>query len=408
MNMNAGASLQLAPETADWSSPRDPAEILRRVDALLPLVEEDAKEIEKIQHLTPRIREAFMHAGVFSLGFPVEGWGGPQMPMDDQIRLVEKVAYHSPSAAWNIQILVDGGFWAPRMNEQAAREIFKSLDSPVAGSTRPAGKAVRVESGYKLSGRFSFGSGIRDAEAIYGGFYVYNDDGTIVEDHGRPKLFQFFLPKDQVTLHDTWYTTGLAGSGSVDYSVEDVFVPAHWEIEPFADEGLPERPPLTRYPALILMNVVGVPLGIAKRAIDEYRKIIEKPARGNAFASMKTKDPYVPAAFAEATALYQAARVYALSSSNELCTELFAGRPLSPEQQAKITQVCVLTGTLCRQALEILMESLGSRSVLASTPFDSLYRDMSTAARHQVFRDKTWEMAGLAALELPWPEHLTE
>src|SRR5205823_3121790 len=111
-------------------------------------------------------------------------------------------------------------------------------------STRPAGKAVAVEGGFRLTGKWSFGSGIRDADSLYAGFYNHLEDGTLEPGpDGKPRLYQFFLPMDKVQLHDTWYTTGLSGSGSTEYSVEDVFVPSSYEFDNFKWDGDLNLPP---------------------------------------------------------------------------------------------------------------------------------------------------------------------
>lgn len=396
-------------DDAAGSETRGPAEILKRIEALGPLLDEDANAIEETQHLTPRVKEALARAGAFAMAFPAEGFGGPQMRLDDQIRLLERVAYHSTSAAWNIQILSDGGYFAPKLDPSFAKKLFKSIDHAVAGSTRPAGRMVEVDGGYRVTGRWSFGSGIRDADSLYAGFYNYTaGDSPEADETGRPVLHQLFLPMDQVQIHNTWFTTGLSGSGSTEFSVKDVFVPHDHKFTNFQREGDLTLPPLSRHAGMVVVNSAGVPLGIARRAIHEYRKVIEKPTRTNQFESMKHQDPNVPTAYAEAVAYYEAARAYVLTTTSELSDTLFGGQALTSEQMGKTMEVTYMSGTLCRHAIEVLLESLGARSVLASFPFDRLYRDMSTVIRHGNHRRKALEMAGVFALELPWPKHMAE
>lgn len=387
-----------------------PAEILKRVEALGPLLEEDANEIEKSQHLTPRVRAALVESGAFSIGYPTEGWGGPQMRLDDQCLLLERLAYHNASTAWNIMVLTDGGFFVPKLDQVAARELFFGVDCATAGSTRPAGKAIEVEGGYLLSGRWSFCSGVRDADNVYGGFFKFPASGGEPEkdENGKPILYACFLPKHAVQLHDTWYTTGLSGSGSTEVSVKDAFVPHNYMFLHVEGDGDPNLPPLSRYAAAMVVNEAGVPLGIARRAIDEFRKVIEKPTRTNQFESMKTQDPYVPTAYAEATALYTAARAFVLANTKELSDILFSGGTLTDEQHAKVMHTTYMSGKLCREALDVLLECLGARSVLAAYPFDRLYRDMLTVIRHTNHRKRFLEFAGVLALGVKCPPHLAE
>ena len=398
-------NLQAPSITTDTGSHLSSDDILRNVKALGSLIEEEAEETNRTQRLTPRMKEALAKAGAFRIAFP-ESWGGPEMRLDDQIRLIESIAYHDASTSWNVMVLADGGFFAPQLEPEVAREIFTSLDFATAGSTRPAGKAVRVEGGYKLTGHWSFGSGVRNADILTAGFYIYDDaDGEPqLDDRGLPSLHICFLPMDSVELFDAWYTTGLSGSGSTEYGVSDVFVPEKWMYGHSAAEGSLDLPPLVRHADAIVINQAGVVLGIASRAIDEFRRIVEKPSRLSAGA-MKHTDPYVARAYAEAVALRDAARAYALSISGELSDLLFAGKSLSREQEGEIVAVAYLTSKLCRDSLEVVMECLGSRAVLASLPFDRLYRDMSTAVRHGHFRTKALEAAGILMLDLPAPAH---
>jgi len=395
-----------------WPTPpRDAAEVYERVRALGDLIEEEADQVAEIQHLTPRLKAALTEAGVFRMAFPAAGWGGPEARLDEQVRILESLAYHDASVAWNVKILCDGGFFVSKLPERAAREIYRSVDAPTAGSTRPAGRAVKVDGGYRLTGHWSFGSGIRDADVVYGGFYRYasaESEEPEADPRGRPQLFSCFLPKRAVTTYDAWYTTGLAGSGSTEYSVADIIVPEDWMYTLFVDDGALDQPPLSRHAVVLVFTEAAIPLGIGQRAIDEFRQLIERPSRTHAGAPMKTQDPYVPAAYAEAVALVDAARAYVEKVGKELSDILFGGGVLSPGQHGAIMQATYLSGVLCRQALEVLLETLGARSVLASLPFDRLYRDLSTIMRHTNHRRKALETSGVLMLGLDWPAHLAE
>jgi len=386
------------------------AQILQNVAELGALIEEEAEETNRLQRLTDRVHRALASAGAYRIAFPREGWGGPEMRLDDQVRLIGSIAYHDASTAWNVMVLADSGFFAPQLAPESAREIYPGIDLATAGSTRPAGRAVKVEGGYKLTGHWSFGSGIRNAEVVYGGFYLYDDETATdpeTDESGRPALHICYMPRDAVREYDAWYTTGLSGSGSTEYAVTDLFIPESWKYQHSGAEGSLDLPPLARHAGTIVVNQAGVALGIAARAIDEFRRVVERPSRTSS-GSMKTQDPYVPAAYAHAVALHDAARAYALTATGEVSALLFAGQALTPEQEGRLMQVPFMTGQLCRQSVEVLLECLGSRSVLATLPFDRLYRDLSTAIRHGNFRQKSLEVAGIWMLGLPTPAHITE
>ncbi|GIT69377.1 MAG: hypothetical protein Ct9H300mP27_04810 [Chloroflexota bacterium] len=76
-----------------------------------------------------------------------------------------------------------------------------------------------VKGGYKVSGRWSFASGIRHSEWVAGGAVVKN------QKEDAPQQIRLVVPTVQVQIHDNWQVVGLKGTGSCDYSISDVFVP---------------------------------------------------------------------------------------------------------------------------------------------------------------------------------------
>ena len=144
----------------------------------------------------------------------------------------------------------------------------------MAGMIAPRGQAVPVAGGYRLKGRWQFGSGIHHAEWVLGGGFVQGQDMPA-------GVRMFVLPKNQVVVHDNWQVAGLKASGSSDYSIEDVFVPEEMTIS-FLDTMLGNivtggAALRLGMPAIVTPFHAGVALGIARRALDEItRQAIEK------------------------------------------------------------------------------------------------------------------------------------
>jgi len=383
------------PEVALWSDqePIAAEQIKERVHALGPLLAEEADAVNAAGQLTDRVRDALTATGLWRINFPA-AWGGPQMRIDDQIELVEFIARHDASIAWNVMILVDGGTYASRTGDAAvAKEIYPSMDLPTSATTFPVGRAEQVDGGYKLSGRWSFGSGVRNAARAVCGFHRYDSDGEVeLGPDGGPQLYEAWVPVEHLEIHDTWQTTGLAGTGSSDFSlVGEVTIPATHMVKALTapDTSLP---PLARYPTLIAANQLGVPLGMARHALDAFHAFVEK-SRNTSTKAAKT-EPTVLAAIGEAEAYYRAARAYALTTFGEVSDRIFADEDLAPAELGNMTATLTLVARLCRESLEIVMEAAGSRGVLADNAFDRIYRDMATGARHLLFRKKTFEIAG--------------
>ncbi len=110
-----------------------------------------------------------------------------------------------------------------------------------------------------VTGRWAWGSGGQHCDWMLGGTQC--DDG----------LFRLcWFPAADVTFHDTWFATGLRGTGSLDFSVNDAVVPlpralVATEARPHVDVPLARLPNLT----FLAASVASVPLGIARHALDE-------------------------------------------------------------------------------------------------------------------------------------------
>lgn len=376
-------------------------EISARMRALAPLLEVEAPKIRKEGCLTKELKDAFRDAGLFRIGWPA-AWGGPQMRLEEQIGLVEFVAQYDAGAAWSVMILVDGGFYATRLGDpDVAHEIYPTMDLATSATAYPPGRAAPVEGGYRLTGRWAFGSGIRNADRSVCGFHKFDANGNPeLDETGAPQMYDVWVHRENIVVHDTWYTTGLEGSGSADFSlVGDVVVPeSHMMARSFAPE--PDLEPYGRAPWLMEATQIGVSLGLAKHAIAVYEGFVGRPGNKSSVA-IKT-NPAVMAVLAEASALYDAARCLTMSAYSDVTDSLLAGQQPTQVQCGKMLGSLVASAQLCRDAIELIMDSAGSRGVLVTNDFDQIFRDMSTAIRHPLHRRSMYERAGqhyLNALE---------
>jgi alkylation response protein AidB-like acyl-CoA dehydrogenase len=201
-------------------------EILECVRALRPRIRSLEAEIAAKRRLPAELVEDLRATGVFGMAMPAD-WGGPELPVLDQLEIVEELSYANGSVGWCAMIGCDSGYYSAYLDPAAARELYPSLDLITAGLAMPACSANEVDGGYRVSGRWRFGSGVTHADRIVGGALILDKDGAFLPGEGSlPRFRTLFLPAEQVEIIDTWHTTGLEGSGSNDYAVEDAFVPA--------------------------------------------------------------------------------------------------------------------------------------------------------------------------------------
>jgi alkylation response protein AidB-like acyl-CoA dehydrogenase len=360
-------------------------QILDNVRSLGPLIESVADDIERDRRLPDELVEAMRSAGVFRIAFP-KAWGGPEMGLIDQSKLIETLSYHDASTAWVAMICSDSGHYAARLEESIAKQLYPSLDLLTSGYLFPAGRARAVEGGFRVSGRWQFGSGCLHADHLLGGCMVFDGGTPRFAANGIPEMMAVWLPREHVTIHDTWHTTGLAGSGSNDYSADDVFVPAGHHFHPFLVGTRPE--PLYRYHGLFFVNLPAVSIGCAQRMLDDLRALAETKISVPSMTAMK--DEYrVQLALTEGTAAIGAARAYQDDVLGSIWRTLLAGDSPTMEQRASISLMSVHAIRAGHEVAESVCEVVGGEAIYRRSPFDRRRRDLATVTAHVIGQRKT-------------------
>jgi alkylation response protein AidB-like acyl-CoA dehydrogenase len=360
-------------------------QILEAARDLGPMIEAAADEIDELRCLPDRVVEGLRAAGVFRVAFP-EAWGGPEMTILDQVRMIETLAYHDASTAWVAMICSDSGHYAGRLPDAVARELYPSMDVLTSGLLFPVGRATRVPDGFRVSGRWQFGSGCRHADQIVGGCLVFDGDAPVLDEAGRPEMFVAWLPREQVEIHDTWFTTGLAGSGSHDYSVTDAFVPDTHRFDPFGLGGRPET--LYRYHGFFFANLCGVALGCARRMVDDLKDLMRTKISMPAMVPLK--DEYrAQLALADATARLGAATAYQDETLSTIWSSVSEGGAPTLEQRATLALMLVFAAQSALEVAEIVCEVVGAQAIYRTSPFERRRRDLATLSAHVVAQRKS-------------------
>jgi indole-3-acetate monooxygenase len=377
----------------------DPQSILDAALALGPRIRAAAAEIEAGRHLTADIVAELKQAGVFRMVMPRE-WGGPELDPIMQLRVIEALARADGSVGWCAMINSDGGYFSAFIDQDAAREIYRDLDAPTAASLLSAGRALAVAGGYRVSGRWTFVSGCQHSEWFLGSCTVYDGDTPRTRNDGGPEVLMCFMPRAQGEVIDTWFSTGMRGSGSHDFAINDLFVPAArtWD---FNKVKVHRRGPLYAFPMMFAYNLPGVTLGIARGAIDSFVEMVGRSvSHAKITGSKRTigEEPYVQSALGRAESLVGAARSYVFERMAELWETLVAGRRLSVEQRVRYRLAGIHAHEACAEAVALLYKANGGASVYAGNPLERRFRDVNTANQHTLNNLKLYETAGRALL----------
>lgn len=383
---------------------RSGTRILQAAVDMAPRIRACADEIEQGRRLPTHLVAEMRRVGVFGMAMPT-AWGGPELDFPTQLRVIEALSIADASVGWCTMIGVDGGFMTAYLDQSVAREMYPDLNVSTAITFALTGKAVKEKNGYRVNGRWQFGSGCQHADWIIGHFAVFDGDRPVMQPNGTPETRFGFLPPHECEIHDTWHTTGLCGSGSHDWSVTDRFIPEERTAN-LQNPVVHRDGPLYRLPNLLLYKTSAVALGIAKGAIDDFTSMaIEKALTFSTSTAKKLRDEaYAQTALAQAEALVSSARGFVNETIGDIWSTLTAGNRPSLKQRARGRLAMAHASSSCAQAVDLLYKSNGGASVYARNHFDRRLRDIHTINQHAVVSLKTWEVAGRVMLGLE-PNH---
>lgn len=384
----------LASRLLEYPLPLGAAEILENSRKLAPKVAARADEIAKQRRLPADLVGELKAAGVFRMPMPA-AWGGPKLSPRVQNEVIEILSAADPSVGWCAMIGSDAGFYAAFLEEDAARALYPDLDGVTAGMLQPAGRALRVPGGYRVSGRWAFGSGSTHADVIVGGCLVFDDDQPVLTEQGLPSWRVMMAPAASWQVLDTWYTTGLAGSGSNDYTTSDLFVPAEHSFSLL--EPARRKEPLYAFNGMFFINLHGVALGLARRAIDVVHKLAGEKMLVPELVLMKDV-LRVRTALARAEGMLGAARAYTYETMDRVWEALCAGAALSRELRLHIAMSRVNAFQMARDVAQAMLDTAGSSSIYSSSPLDRLLRDAITLRTHIAVQDRLLEQISALAV----------
>ncbi len=384
----------------------DDPPVLHAALKLGPQIQAASDEMERIRRIPPEIAQAMKDAGVFGMVLP-RSWGAPELDPLTQIRVIEALAIVEGSVGWCAMIGCDSGYITAFLEEDVAREMYRDIWVSTAATATATGRATPMRGGYRINGRFPFASGCQHSEWVWVGCNVVENGTQRVNAKGIPETRTCFLKLAECEILDTWYTTGLRGTGSHDLAVHDAFVPAERTFS-FQDPNVVKRPgPLYAFPLMFIAKGAAPALGIARHAIDVViENAKRKPARrmtlgeGIEPGKLLRDEVFVQESVAHAETLLGSARAYLFDVIGDLWETLVEERRLSAAQQARfMTTYTHVVGT-CVEAVQHVYKASGGTAVYQSGALDRCLRDVLTMNQHLMGSLRTYEMAGRLLLGL--------
>lgn len=368
--------------------PTPPTGAATAARSLAPTLAARARETEASRALPPETVQALHDRGLFRLLQPTRV-GGLEQDFGGLVEVASALARGCAATAW-VQANLASHHWMLGMWPPAAQDDVwgapGGADTLIGGALSfPCGRALAVAGGYRLSGCWSFASGIDLCNWTLLGAIVQEEDSLSAQS-GEYRLF--LVPRADYAVADTWFVAGLAGTASKEIRVDARFVPAHrslalHQVHGGATPGSAVNPgPLYRIPLLTAFGyvVAGVPLGIARGALDLFT------LRGGDRLATHSGRPLldfepVQLKVAEAAASVDAAHALLVTNCAQIMATA-AGGTADEETRARWRRDAAFAVRLAVRAVDLLFEASGGGGLFLDHPIQRAFRDVHAAASH--------------------------
>ncbi len=371
--------------------------LMDAVDSVRDVLEAVAEEGEQTGTLPQESVDALYDSGLLRLKMP---WvlGGAEADLVTQLDVLEAVCEIEPSAGWCLMIgAASMGGVGAFLPDDAIEEIFDGGKPPkTAGVFAPFGEAVPVDGGYLLSGRWSFASGIRHSNWISAGARV------ITEELGYPAQVRATVRTSDVEIHDNWHVMGLRGTGSCDFSVENLFVPTSFAYDVSLTEPL-RGGAIYRLgrPGFVTNEHSAFALGVARRALNTALEVGQSKTRGYISVNPLARRPAFQRMLSEADLRLRATRLINVEVLEEASRAVNEGHPPSPLLQTEMRSLCSYTTDVAVEIVTQAFRFAGGAALFDSSILQRCLRDINAGAQHQMVSDTAYENHGQFLLGLP-------
>jgi alkylation response protein AidB-like acyl-CoA dehydrogenase len=380
----------------------DSEDCVARARALAPVIAAAAARIEQERRIPDEIIAALHQARLFRMVIP-RAHGGDEVQPALFLQAVEAIARADASTAWCVGQGSGCSMAAAYLKPEIAREIFGPADAVMAsGPSGSNARAVVADGGFRVTGRWQFASGSRHATWFGGHCTVCEPDGTPrLDPQGRPVERTMLFPRAQVTTTDVWQVVGLKGTGSDDYAVDDLFVPADFAFTREAAADRRQTGPLYRFSIFNIFGIgfAGVALGIARATLDDFMALAQEK-KPHASKLLLRDNAVVQSQVGLAEAKLGAARAYVLQTLRELWDSACAGENFSNHQRAMLRATTCYAIHQAKEVVDFAYHAAGATAIFERNPFERRFRDLHTVTQQGQAQFANFELVGQSLLGL--------
>jgi indole-3-acetate monooxygenase len=377
----------------DDSMDLSPQALIELLRSLAPQIRELGAQAEIDRRLPSALVDLLADTGIFSIMMP-KGLGGLGYDMIDVLDVIEELSSIDGAAGWCLLKVATTNSISANLEPDTARKIWANRRIAAAGSIAPKARAVKVDGGFRVSGRFDWGTATSFSDWMIGGAFVVEEGKPPVPGpNGFPEVRQCFFPKSDVQLIDTWNTYGMRGTASGDFVVENVFVPNEFAMSHHPTSHWPDYS-LTKIPSSAQVPVphASVSLGIARASIDALIELATAKTPLMSRTLLKDKD-WVQDSIGRASAMVNAARAYVREAVRALEAAVANGT-LTPQIEMGPSLAATHAAHVCIDAVALMLRASGGSGVHNSCAIQRHFRDVNVASTHFLVNVEKFAGAG--------------
>jgi len=357
-------------------------ELLTRIRDLQPLLAANAAQGEQDRRVVEESIGALTDAGLFKVAQP-QRYGGYETSLRTMLEVSAAVAEADGGTAWIVALCNVCAWMVGLFPEQAQDDVWKdNPDAKISGVLSPTAETVKVDGGYRVTGRWYYNSGSWHADWAGVGIPITDDNGQPV-DQGMA-----LIPRSDLDLEETWFVAGMKSSGSNCLIANDVFVPQHRVVSvPAAISGQygTERTEEALYrsalaPVLTLV-LAGPQLGLGRKALELVKSKASKPI-SYTFYTAQSDSVGFQLQLAEAAMMIDTAHLHAYRAADDIDAAAASGQYLDMLTRARVRADTGWAVSNITKAIDLLLSAHGAGSFAEVNPLQRIWRDSATAARH--------------------------
>ncbi|MBW7971961.1 acyl-CoA dehydrogenase family protein [Bradyrhizobium sp. BR 10289] len=372
--------------------------LVERARAIAPLIAGEADEIERTRRLTPDVVTALIENGLYRALLP-QSLGGAEAAPEHFMQMLEEIAKADASTAWCLGQCSVCAMIAAWLDHDTAHEIFNAPPGILAWGAI-AHEARRVEDGYRVTARWDFASGSRQASWLGAHVRIVGPDGAPRKHaDGSAEVRTILFPATSAVMHDVWHAIGLAGTGTDSYEVTDLFIPERFTAFRDVPSALVEKGPLYRIGtgSTYSLGFAAVSLGVARATLDAAIALSRGKHQSLAASSMRD-NAAVQGLIGRTEGDLRAARAYLYATAHAMWRDLVATGEFSAAHRSAVRLASTWTIHQSAKVVDTAYHMAGATAVFRKHPFERRFRDMHAIAQQIQARDTHYEDVGKGIL----------